>query len=266
MKPNRLVTLLTDFGQQDWFAGVMKGVMLALQPDLRIIDIAHEVPPGDVRSGAFSLTAAYRYFPHGTVHVAVVDPGVGGPRMAMVVETSRYFFIAPDNGLLSFALRQEKIVRIHRLENPRYFLKDVSRTFHGRDIFAPVAAHLSSGVPCQRMGARLAGHRRLDFPEPRACGAGFRGEIVYVDRFGNAITNFGNELMDSLTAPWRVRFGRKTCPIAEFYHAAPAAQPVAVRGSAGFLEIAVNGGNAARAFGLQVGCPIWLNPTRLAKS
>jgi hypothetical protein len=120
MKPNRLVTLLTDFGHQDWFAGVMKGVMFARQPDLRIIDISHEVPAGDVRSGAFSLAAAYHYFPPGTVHVAVVDPGVGGPRMAIVVETARYFFIGPDNGLLSFALRQEKIATFSRMSAGRF--------------------------------------------------------------------------------------------------------------------------------------------------
>jgi hypothetical protein len=190
---------------------------------------------------------------------------VGGPRKAIAVETSHYFFIAPDNGLLSFALRQEKIVRIHRLENTRYFLQDVSRTFHGRDIFAPVAAHLSAGVSCQRLGRRLPEFRRLDWPEPCACRGGFRGEIVYVDRFGNAVTNFRNELVGSLTGRWQVRCGRKTCPLGEFYQAVPSARAVAVRGSSGFLEVAVNGGNAARMFGLQIGSSVQLDQKRPSK-
>ena len=151
----RLITLTTDFGTRDWFVGTMKGVILGIQPRARVVDITHEIGGGEVRAGAFALRASYSFFPQGTVHIAVVDPGVGSPRRALAVQTANYFFVGPDNGVLSFALMRERIKSIHALENEKYFLKPVSRTFHGRDIFAPVAAHLSRGVSIQTFGPRL---------------------------------------------------------------------------------------------------------------
>src|SRR5262245_4734331 len=141
-----VITLTTDFGTRDWFAGTMKGVILGINPRATIVDLTHGIPAGDVRTGAFALAAGYRFFPKGTVHVAVVDPGVGGKRGALAVQTANYFFVGPDNGVLSFALRDEKIKAIYRLENRELFMKAVSHTFHGRDVFAPVAAYLSRGI------------------------------------------------------------------------------------------------------------------------
>jgi S-adenosyl-L-methionine hydrolase (adenosine-forming) len=249
------ITLTTDFGARDWFAGTLKGVVLGVNPRAVIVDLTHEVPPGDIRAGAFALMAACRHFPRGTVHVAVVDPGVGGRRRAIAVQTANYHFAGPDNGVLSWALAREKIKAIRRLENPKYFLKTISRTFHGRDIFAPVAAHLSCGASLQKLGRELTDFVRLPWPEPARHPGEIRGEIVYIDHFGNAITNIEAGM---------VRINRKStcevigkrkvrCALAEFYGAVPAKSPVAVIGSSGFLEIAVNGGSAAKRFGLTTG-------------
>ena len=159
-----------------------------------MVDLTHDLPPGDIRGGAFALAASHRFFPKGTIHVAVVDPGVGSRRRAIAVQTAKGVFVGPDNGVLSWALAKEKVRAIHALENEAYFLQPVSRTFHGRDIFAPVAAHLSRGVPIQKLGPALKDFVRLDWPEPRVRRGGFEGEVVYIDRFGNAITNLEGRL------------------------------------------------------------------------
>jgi len=259
-----LITLTTDFGTRDWFVGAMKGAMLNVNPDAILVDLAHEVAGGDIRGGAFSLMAGYPFFPKGTVHVAVVDPGVGGPRQAIVVQTANYFFVGPDNGVLSFALARERIKSIRRLENEDYFRKPVSRTFHGRDIFAPVAAYLSRGVSVEAFGPALTEHVTLDWPEARVqAGKGrIEGEIVHVDRFGNLITNIGAETMRMFgDKPCEVFSGnRRLCPIAPFYGAVSAGRPLAVAGSTGFLEIAVNGASAADWLDLGVGDEVNVRP------
>jgi len=261
MNPKSLITVLTDFGLDDWFVGVMKGVILRLQPRLCIVDLTHHIAPGDVPGGAFALAAAYQFFPRGTIHLAVVDPGVGGARPAIVVETDDYFFIGPDNGLLSFALRREQIRRIHRLENPRYFLDAISQTFHGRDIFAPVAAHLSCGVPCQRFGARQRDFQRLPWREPRMHRGAVHGEIIYVDRFGNAISNLANKL--ALAGKFTVRIGNGfQCKVGSHYQSVSKGKAVAVPGSSGFLEVAVNGGSAASVLGLKSGSKFTLESVK----
>jgi S-adenosyl-L-methionine hydrolase (adenosine-forming) len=249
------ITLTTDFGARDWFVGTMKGVVLGINPRAAIVDITHEIPPGDIRAGAFALMAGYRYFPRGTVHVVVVDPGVGGQRRAIAMHTADYFFVGPDNGVLSWTLGREKIKAIRQLENPKYFLKSISHTFHGRDIFAPVAAHLSRGLPLQRLGHELKDFIRLPWPKPAKQRNEIRGEIVHIDRFGNAITNIETGLIPNrrkiiceTAGKWKV-----SCFFAAFYGAVPANSPVAVIGSSGFLEIAVNGGSAAQRFGLKTG-------------
>jgi hypothetical protein len=252
MKPNKLMTLLTDLRHEDCFVGTLKGVLLRRQPQARIVDLSHGVPPGDIRAGAFALAAACRYFPRGTIHVAIVDPGVGGARPAIMVGTDEFFFVGPDNGLLSLALRRGKVRRIHRLGNPRYFPDAVSRTFHGRDIFAPVAAHLSRGVPGHRFGSEQRGFQQLPWPELYQHGGAIHGEIVYVDRFGNAISNLGNELAPR--GGWEVRVqGGRLCPGGGCYQSVPPGRPVAVPGSTGLIEIAINGGDAARTLGLRIG-------------
>jgi S-adenosylmethionine hydrolase len=251
----RCITLTTDFGTRDWFVGTMKGVILGLAPRSRVIDLTHEIPPGDIRDGAFALAASYAFFPRHTIHVAVVDPGVGSQRRAIAVKTSNYIFVGPDNGLLSWAIAKESIKSIHALENQTYFLSQVSSTFHGRDVFAPVAAHLSQGLPLQKLGPRLNDFVRLDWPEPRRTRAGIEGEVLYIDRFGNAITNIS--AMHVKPVESMIFMGRKRiCALARYYQAVAAGGPVGVIGSSGYLEIAINGGNAAQRLGLRAGMKV----------
>jgi S-adenosyl-L-methionine hydrolase (adenosine-forming) len=255
-----IITLTTDFGTRDWFVGTMKGVILGIAPKAQVIDLTHEIPPGDVQAGAFALAAAFAYFPPGTIHLVVVDPGVGGSRAALVVQTRHYAFVGPDNGVLSLALDRDQIQGIRRLENLRYFLQAPSRTFHGRDIFAPVAAHLSSGVPLKAFGPAVPACQRLTLPNPVLVRGRWGGAVVYVDRFGNAITNLGAETSGGSGSSGRVQIrGRKgPIPIRSHYGAVPPGRPVAVWGSTGFLEIAVNGQSAAERLGLACGNPVWL--------
>src|SRR5438094_5367892 len=258
-----IITLTTDFGHKDWFVGTMKGVILGLNPRARIVDLTHDVPGGDIRAGAFALAAGCRFFPKGSIHVAVVDPGVGSARKAVAMQTADYVFIGPDNGVLSLALASEKIKTIHSLENEAFFLQPPSRTFHGRDIFAPVGAHLSRGVPIRRFGPRLKDLVRLGWPKARRQGGSIQGEVIYIDRFGNAISNIGNELLSGLSEAVCNVVGnvRWTCPLRDSYAAVPAGRPVAVPGSTGFLEIAVNGGSAANTLGLKIGSRLLIRPT-----
>jgi len=255
-----VITLTTDFGTRDWFVGTMKGVIVGIQPGATVVDVTHEVPAGDIRGGAFALAAACRFFQKGTVHVAVVDPGVGSARRAIAVQTAEHCFVGPDNGVLSWALAKQEVWAIHALENKAYFLRSVSRTFHGRDIFAPVAAHLSRGVPIRKLGPALKDFVRLDWPEPRKLREGIEGEVVYIDRFGNAITSLEAGILQG--AKWVEcevrRRRRRRCPVKSFYQAVPPRSPVAVVGSSGFLEIAVNGGSAEKALGLEVGSRVLL--------
>ncbi|HWV98587.1 MAG TPA: SAM-dependent chlorinase/fluorinase [Candidatus Acidoferrum sp.] len=254
----RLITLTTDFGTHDWFVGTMKGVIHGTAPRAAIIDLTHEIAPGDIRAGAFALAAGYRFFPLGTVHVVVVDPGVGSARRGIAVRSRDYFFVGPDNGVLSWALAREKILALHRLENQNYFLKPVSRTFHGRDVFAPVAAHLCRGVPIRKLGPPAKDFVRLDWPAPTKTARGLRGEVVYIDRFGNAITNIEASRLPNLRPIAVVLNGKRLCSVADFYQAVAPGRPVAVAGSSGFLEIAINGGNAARGLRIHVGATVVL--------
>jgi S-adenosylmethionine hydrolase len=250
-----LITLTTDFGTRDWFVGTMKGVIARVAPEAKVIDLTHDLPQGDIRAGAFALAASCRFLPKGTVHLAVVDPGVGSQRKAIAVQTADYLFVGPDNGLLSWALARERVQTVRAVQNGRYFLQPVSRTFHGRDVFAPVAAHLSRGVPLHRLGPKLEEFKRLPWPTVKRQAGEVMGEVVYIDRFGNVITNIGSETRSkAANAAARVFQGRRRlCPLAEFYQAVSPGRAVAVFGSSGFLEIAINGGNAARKLGLNIG-------------
>lgn len=252
--------MTTDFGGRDWFVGTIKGVILGIQPRAKVVDITHEIPAGDIRGGAFALAAACRFFPKGAVHVAVVDPGVGSARRAIAVQTADYFFVGPDNGVLSWALAKEKVRAIRALELEAFFLRPVSRTFHGRDIFAPVAAHLSRGVPITKLGPALKDFARLEWPEARKQRGRLAGEVVYIDRFGNGITNLESRLAPRAGhACCEVHARRRfVCPVKPFYQAVPLKRPVALVGSSGFLEIAVNGGSAAEVLGLKIGTRVVL--------
>lgn len=257
-----VITLTTDFGSKDWFVGTMKGVVLGIQPRASLVDITHEIPPGDIRAGAFALAASYRFFPKDTVHVVVVDPGVGSVRRGIAVQTATYCFVGPDNGVLSFALARETVKEVRALENERYFLKPVSRTFHGRDVFAPVAAHLSRGLEVRKLGPALKDFVKLEWPRPAFQGRGVQGEIVYVDRFGNAISNLNAEAVQRLgqgsLEVWCG--GKRLCAVAEFYQSAPQGKAVAVVGSSGLLEVAINGGSAQTKLGLDVGTKVTVVP------
>jgi hypothetical protein len=254
-----MFTLLTDFGNEGWFVGAMKGVIVGLAPGATVIDLTHQVSPGDVRAGAFALLAAYHYFPPGTIHIVVVDPGVGSARPALLVTTERYSFLGPDNGVLSWALRDEQVKSIHQLSAREYFLPHISQTFHGRDVFAPAAAHLAKGVPPEAFGCAQPSFHKLPWPDVREVAGSLHGEILYVDRFGNAISNLPNTLRTDVRFLKAAIVANGTrCPVRDFYQAVPPGQPVAVPGSVGLLEIAVNGGSAAVSLQLTVGTPVTL--------
>jgi S-adenosyl-L-methionine hydrolase (adenosine-forming) len=255
-----VITLTTDFGASDWFVGTMKGVIASLAPKTTVVDLTHGLPPGDIRGGAFALAASYRFFPKGTIHVVVVDPGVGSRRKAIAVRTDKYIFVGPDNGVLSWALTKERIRAIHALENEARFLRPVSQTFHGRDVFAPVAAHLSRGVPIQKFGPALKDFARMPWPEPKVRRGRIEGEVVYIDRFGNAITNLeSGVLRNPSEASCEIHAQRRqVCPVRSHFQAVAPKSPVALAGSSGFLEIAVNGGSAEQALGVRMGTRVSL--------
>lgn len=252
-----LITLTTDFGTADWFVGAMKGVMLRVSGRNRIVDITHDIPSGDIASGAFALASCYKYYPPQTIHVAVVDPGVGSERPAIAVKTENFAFIGPDNGLLSLALETETIQQIHRIENEELFCQPVSRTFHGRDIFAPVAAHLGRGLEFSKIGPPQEKYTRLPWPSIGRRGNDIVGEVIHIDRFGNAITNIAESMAPSDIALSRVTLpDGKLIPLKRFYQEVADGEPLALVGSCGYMEISINRGNAAEVFGLSVGSPV----------
>jgi S-adenosylmethionine hydrolase len=246
-RPNGIVTLLTDFGTSDAYVGIMKGVVLGIHPRAQLVDITHAVPPQAVRLGALLLRSAVDYFPDGTVHLAVVDPGVGSARDPVVVVTARAVLVGPDNGLLTPSAAALGVRAVHRLEREKFFRRPVSHTFHGRDIFAPVAASLAAGTPPASFGSQRPALQPLDLPEPRIADGTVQGEVVYVDRFGNLITNIGATTVHAFR-PQRlsVRIAdTMISPLASSYAAAAPGAPLALIGSWGMLEVAVRDGNAA---------------------
>jgi S-adenosylmethionine hydrolase len=194
----RPITLTTDFGYKDPFVGIMKGVILGISPAARIVDLSHGIAPQDIRGAALVLQHAAPFFPPGTIHVAVVDPGVGSDRRALLIEAEGNFFVGPDNGVLSYAVRDKTVAHIVELANENYHLKEKSATFHGRDVFAPVAAHLSLGAPARNFGPTIASYIRLDWPAVMKTDDGIAGEIIYIDNFGNLITNVSENDLQSL--------------------------------------------------------------------
>jgi S-adenosylmethionine hydrolase len=256
-----IVALLTDYGLQDPYVGVMKGALLSVNPEARIVDLTHEVPPQDVREGARVLAAARGYFPDGTLFVAVVDPGVGSDRAIVGVETDRQIFLAPDNGLLGFL--GDSVQRIVRINESKHFLKPLSTTFHGRDILAPVAGQLSRGVDLAQFGPPLEQLTRLDASEPvRSSDGGVQGEVVSIDRFGNLITNIPAAMLPD--APeLRIRIGRKVLrKLSRSYADARKGELLALVGSTGHLEISVNQGSAAKAARIRRGDRVLVTRSR----
>jgi len=250
----RVISLTTDFGLSDWFVGSMKGVIAGIQPDTRIIDLTHGISPGNIHAAAFALAVSYDCFPTRTIHVVVVDPGVGSARPAIAVRTRRYDFVAPDNGVLSFALAKETLRSVRRLERAEFFHRPVSHTFHGRDIFAPVAASLSQGLAFSRLGPKTDAWVRLPWPEVQERPSGLRGEVVHIDRFGNAITNLKNSWVEETPSlHGTILLRSKAIRVRDCYAAVPPGSTVAVPGSTGYLELAMNGGSIAEELHLKVG-------------
>jgi len=264
-RPVRFISFLTDFGLTDAYVGVMKGVVASINPDTHVIDICHDIAPQDVRAAAFLLASSYAYFPPGTIHVAVVDPTVGSARAALCVQAGDYFFIGPDNGVVSAACYKAGRPKIYRLENEEYFLNNRSRTFHGRDIFAPAAAHLSAGAPIESMGQRMRSMKRIRLPKPvirygsKKHEQWVRGEVIHVDRFGNLITNIEPETLQKALPRRRrstlniVCSGHTIRGVSETYSDVASGRALALVGSYGLIEISVRDRNASSSLGVERG-------------
>jgi len=256
-----IITLLTDFGQADTHIGVMKGVMLGICPAARLVDLCHELEPHAIEDAAYQLSVSYRFFPPGTVHLVVVDPGVGTGRRALAAEAAGHLFVAPDNGVLSYVADAAALHAVELID-ARYFLPTVSQTFHGRDIFAPVAAHLAAGVPLDNLGPRVPDPALLPLPQPIERGPALVLHIIHVDRFGNLITDLSTPAFDKWLAGRAeggggrvtIRAGRETIEgVSTAYAYAAPGELLAVVGSSSRLEIAINQGNASKALSLAVG-------------
>ena len=260
-----VINLLTDFGVQDEFVGVMHGVILTINPAARIVDLCHAVPPGDVQRAALLLSWSYRFFQKGTIHVAVVDPGVGTARRILCARAHGQLFVAPDNGLLTSVLQCAARPIAHLVKDPRYWLPSVNHTFHGRHIFAPVAAHLSKGVTPSRMGPRVTVWQRLELPGVVWDGREWRGAIIDVDRFGNLITSVDRKSLEKLKGEGRPVFrvgGRTIAGIVRTYGEVKPGDLAAMVGSRGLVEFAVRDGCAARRLGVKVGDPVSIRTRR----
>jgi S-adenosylmethionine hydrolase len=257
-----IITLTTDFGLADGYVGTMKGVILDIAPTATIVDISHEITPQDVRGAAYVLYAATPYFPQGTIHVVVVDPGVGSERRAVALRTPQATFVAPDNGVLSYVVAGERVEEIAHLTNPRYHLSPVSRTFHGRDIFAPAAAHLARGVRLAELGEPLREIITFPLPRPQVRPDGaIVGQVIHVDRFGNLITSImSKDLADH--SPLRKSVvkirGQSIRGIVNTYAEVTAGKLLALIGSEGHLEISVSGGSASQTLEAKAGDEVLL--------
>jgi len=248
---NAVITLLTDFGTADYFVGAVKGAILSVNPQVVMADITHEIAPQDVAAAAFTLLATYQTFPAGTIHLVVVDPGVGSARRPIIVKANRQFFVGPDNGLFTYVYDREPAHRTFHVTAEKYFRPNPSSTFHGRDIFAPVAAALSQGVKPEAFGPRITDEVRL--------AASLAPAIIHIDRFGNCITNITRDLLqDKRELKLRVN-GKLIRKLHQFYNEAGAAKDVfAIWGSAGFLELSVKGGSAAKVLNAKRGDKVTL--------
>ena len=255
-----VIALTTDFGEIDAYVAIMKGVILGICPRARLVDISHRVRPQAVAQAAYLLSTAAPYFPPGTIHLVVVDPGVGTARHAVAVASAQAVYVAPDNGVLTLALARDPAVQAVHLTNPRYHLPEVSATFHGRDIFAPAAAHIACGVPLADLGQGIDPHalRHIETAQVRLQGAGpWRAQVIHVDHFGNVVTNVH---VDDMAPPDKEIVvhagGKQIVGIQRTFGDAATDEALAYRGSSGRLEVAVCGGSAARVLGIDIGDPI----------
>lgn len=259
-----MITLLTDFGTTDYFVPAVKGVILTLHPTAQLIDLTHDIPAQDIRHAAFTLGACYHNFPPGTIHLAVVDPGVGSARRPIVIQAGQHFFVGPDNGLFSFVYAREPHMRVYHATRPEFFRAQLSATFHGRDIFAPLAAWLARGAHPASFGPEITDYVRLTIPQPQADAQTniITGEVIHIDRYGNCLTNLTeNELPLALalgTTPPVLHIAGQ--PVTQFgTHFAQATQPAqlfAYLGSVGCWEVALWCASAAERFGIARGTQV----------
>jgi hypothetical protein len=253
-----LLTLTTDFGLSDHYVGVMKGVILGICPRAQIVDISHQVKPFEIAEAAYLIAQAYRQFPRKTVHIVVVDPGVGTARRPILMEAAGQYFVAPDNGALAMVYAREKS-KIRLISDDKYFRQPVSATFHGRDIFAPVAAHIAAGAPPSRMGRLIEDYLRPGFEKPQRTGKRtWSGRILNIDRFGNVVTNFHASDFPNLERQnFSLIFGpHQVSVLARNYAQCGPGELFAIVGSSGYLEVSVNQGSAAKQIGCESGAVV----------
>jgi S-adenosylmethionine hydrolase len=259
----KTITLMTDFGLKDGNVGVMKGVILGIAPQVTIVDLSHHITPQNVPEAALVLKRSLPYFPPGTIHVVVVDPGVGTTRRPLVASLGNQYIVGPDNGVITMALilaeAEGWAVEMVHTDNPEYWLPEVSHVFHGRDIFAPVAAHLANGVPLEALGKPIHDPVLLNLPQPERTENGWRGEVIHIDHFGNVSTNISTEHLGK-PARLSTQLGNTTITgMVQTFGEHPAGDLVVLYGSTGNLIISVVNGNAAQRLGARVGDPVHIN-------
>ena len=259
---NPIITLTTDYGTNDHLVGVLKGVILKTNPEVTIVDLTHTVTPFDLLDGALAIASAYPYFPPRTIHVVVVDPGVGTERRPLLVSGQNQYFIAPDNGVLSGVYEREQNFVVRHLTSEHYFLHPVSKTFHGRDIFAPVAGWLSKHWQPASMGEEITDFKRFAMPRPKEAEGVLKGVVLKVDAFGNLITNFrAEDLSPSALEKGEINLqvgNHSVARLVQTFANGNAGEPVAYVGSSGYIEVGVNKGSASRTLGIGRGAPVVL--------
>ena len=259
---NPIITLTTDYGTNDHLVGTLKGVILKINPDVTIVDITHHVTPYDLLDGALAIGAAYSYFPARTIHVVVVDPGVGTARRPLLVTSENQYFVAPDNGVLSLIYERDPTAVVRHANVEHYYLQPVSNTFQGRDVFAPVAAWLAKSGQSAAMGEVIEDYKKFAMPRPKATNGVMKGIVMRVDNFGNLVTNFRPEdISDDARKAGKVDLAVGTHVVSRLvdtFALGSAGEPIAYVGSSGYLEIAVNKGSAARTLALGRGAPVTL--------
>jgi S-adenosyl-L-methionine hydrolase (adenosine-forming) len=260
--PNAVITLTTDYGTNDHLVGTLKGVILKINPEVTIVDITHHVTPFDLLDGALAIGSAFSYFPPRTIHVVVVDPGVGTERRPILATADNQYFVAPDNGVLSLVYERDPNVVVRHANAEHYYQQPVSKTFHGRDIFAPVAAWLSKGWQTASMGDEIQDYKRFALPRPKATNGVLKGVVMRVDSFGNLVTNFRQEdLPEEVKQAGKVNLqigSHSVSRLVDTFALGKAGEAIAYLGSNGYVEVAINKGNAAKTLGLSRGAVVTL--------
>jgi hypothetical protein len=261
MPAHPIITILTDFGLRDAYVAAMKGTILGLVPNVQMIDIAHDITRHDIIQAAFVLLNSSRFFPINTIHLVVVDPGVGTNRRRIIVRGNRYYYVGPDNGVLSLAIQEEGIKKIVQITEKKYMRSEITATFEGRDIFAPVAAHLAQGVPIESFGRKMSQMNHLHIPQPHISNRQISGEIIHIDGFGNIITNISHSHIHdfvSIGQKYHVTVNQLTKPMKymKSYGYVSPGELIIIIGSSNYLEVSINQGNAQKLFNAARGDPI----------